>query len=247
MGFMEINRIHHAFTDTGHWLARCNHDTGLIELNRREFPRLSPMMRDYTWCHEYVHLLYDIYDEDKCNEIANQVFISRAGSVTERLEREAFVANSHGRAMSSIAVSAVVGIVSAVASLGVKAYRTFNQAKDQGYYSLSGGDRYLLVKELLNASFKAAKQGGDTARDIFWSQMSQCSGVETDYNAWLAKNGFAKGYIDECETAYGFAFAERVPVDFWAKPVVKYSIIALAIVAVGLVLLKLRKNGYKFS
>ena len=132
---MEVKQIHSKFTDTGHWLARCNHDTGLIELNKRDFPRVSPMMQDYIWVHEYVHLLYDIHDENQTNAIADKIFISRAKNDSEKEQREAFVRNSSGMAMSGIAVTAIVGLVTTAVSLGIKAYTIFGKAKEgTGYY-----------------------------------------------------------------------------------------------------------------
>lgn len=243
MGVMEISKIHSAFTDTGHWLARCNHDTGLIELNRRDYPRLSLMMRDYIWVHEYVHLLYNLYDEAQTNAIADKIFISRAKTPAERIEREAFVQNSGGEPMSGIAITAIVGIATTVISLGVKAYQVFGKAKEvSGYYGLISGDRYLLVKELVNASFGAAKNSGVSPQAVFWSQMSQCVGIESDYSAWLANNSFAKGIIAEYEKAYGRRFDVAAPVSYWSKPVVKYSLAALAIIAAVLIFIKIKKK-----
>lgn len=240
---MEINKIHSQFTDTGHWLARCNHDTGLIELNRRDYPRLSPMMQDYIWVHEYVHLLYNLYDEAQTNAIADKIFISRAKTPAERIEREAFVQNSGGEPMSGIAITAIVGIATTVISLGVKAYQVFGQAKEgSGYYGLSSGDRYLLVRDLVSASFVAAKNSGVSPQAVFWSQMSQCAGVESDYSAWLANNSFAKGIIAEYEKAYGRRFDVAAPVSYWSKPVVKYSLAALAIIAAVLIFIKIKKK-----
>lgn len=242
---MEIAKIHSKYTDTGHWMARSNHDTGLIELNRRDFPHLSPMTQDYIWVHEWVHLVYDIYDEAQCNEIADKIFVSRAKTDAERREREEFVKDSYGTPYSSgIAVTAIVGIATTVISLGVKAYQVFGQAKEgSGYYGLSSGDRYLLVKDLVNGAFAAAvEQGGVSPQAVFWAHMSQCSGVESDYSSWLANNGFAKGVISQAEAAYGRSFDKVVPVRFWSKPVVKYSLIALAVIAAVLVFVKLRKT-----
>lgn len=240
---MEVSKIHSRYTDTGHWLARCNHDSGLIELNRRDFPRLSPMMQDYIWVHEYVHLLYDLHDERETNAIADKIFISRAKTPGEKAQREAFVSNGYGEPLSGIAITAIVGIASTVISLGIKAYQVFGQAKESGgYYGLSAGDRYLLVKELVGAAFAASVDSGMSPQAIFWSQMSQCAGVEPDYSSWLANNSFAKGIISEYENAYGRKFDKAAPVNWWNKPIVRYSVIALAVVAAVLVFLKLRKK-----
>lgn len=242
---MEIAKIHTQYADTGHWMARANHDTGLIELNRRDFPRLSPMTRDYIWVHEWVHLIYNIYDEAQCNEIADKIFVSRAKTDAERCEREEFVKDSYGTPYSSgIAVTAVVGIVSTVISLGIKAYKIFGQAKSEGYYALNSNDRYSLLSNLINASFEAAKEGGKSAKQIFWSYIAQCPGVEPTYDEFINNqaNHIARSYIAKCEVKYGFKFDTVLPVDWWSKPIVKYSLIALAVVATVLVFMKLKKT-----
>lgn len=88
---METQKITYQFADTGHWLARCNHQTKVIELNAREFNSLSPLMKDYVWVHECVHLLTDVRDEAACNKISDEIFISRAKSKRELAERRYFV------------------------------------------------------------------------------------------------------------------------------------------------------------
>lgn len=88
-------KIKYRWADIGHWIARCNHDTYVIELNRNEFPRLSPLFQDYTWIHEHVHLLADVYDESKCNKITDEIFISRAVNEKDLQERREFVSRSN--------------------------------------------------------------------------------------------------------------------------------------------------------
>lgn len=83
--------IRHQFADTGHWLARCNHQTGVIELNAREFDSLSPMMKDYVWVHECVHLIGGVTDEAECNRISDEIFLSRAKGRRDREKRQEFV------------------------------------------------------------------------------------------------------------------------------------------------------------
>ena len=243
---MEIAKIHTQYADTGHWMARANHDTGLIELNRRDFPRLSPMTQDYIWVHEWVHLVYDIYDETQCNQIADKIFVSRAKTDSERREREEFIKNSFGIPYTSaIAVTAIIGIASTVINLGIKAYKIFGQAKSEGYYALNSNDRYSLLSNLINASFEEARNsGGKSAKQIFWSYISQCPGVEPTYEEFINNqaNHIARSYIGKCEVEYGFKFDTVLPVDFWSKPVVKYSLIALAVIAAVLVFVKLKKT-----
>lgn len=241
---MEAAKIHSRYADTGHWLARCNHDTGLIELNRRNFPRLDALMKDYIWVHEYTHLLYDIYDEAECNAIADKIFIDRAKNAADREAREAFVRDSRGAAeVSGIAVTAIIGLVTTAVSLGVKGYQLYKKTQsDASFYALPEGDRFLLAKELMKAAFEAAPGSGLSAKDIFWGLMSQCSG-DADYNAWLAHNSFANGLVADYEKAYGCSFtAKNTAAGLWSKPIVKITVVALAVVAAVLVARKLLKK-----
>lgn len=94
---MEKEKITYQYADTGHWLARCNHQSNVIELNAREFGSLSPLMKDYVWVHECVHLLTDVSDEAECNRLADEIFISRATSDKDKAARMNFIksANDH--------------------------------------------------------------------------------------------------------------------------------------------------------
>lgn len=90
-------QIKYKFADIGHWLARCDHSTNIIELNRVEFPKLSPLYRDYVWIHECVHLLYNVYDETECNSITDQIFLQRSVSESDRANRLKFIKASNER------------------------------------------------------------------------------------------------------------------------------------------------------
>ena len=237
-----VNRkITYKFTDTGHWLARCDHRSNVIELNRREYPRLTPMMRDYVWVHENVHLLGDVYDEDECNRLTDRIFISRAASPSEKRRREEFVRNSEGVASGSgIAFSTVMVALDAALTLGTKVYSLFQEAEDNGYYSLDQRKRRELLVGVIDASFRAASEGGQSAKQIFWSYVSQWPGVEGSCDGFLgnSSNYIARSQIAKYEAQYGFKFDQVLPVDLLAKPIVKYALIALAVVVVVLLLVK---------
>lgn len=89
-------QVKYRFADIGHWLARCDHSTNVIELHSVEYPKLSPLYRDYVWIHECVHLLYNVYDEAECNRITDEIFVQRATSERDRKERERFIQASNG-------------------------------------------------------------------------------------------------------------------------------------------------------
>lgn len=100
---MGDKKITFQFAEMGHWLARCNHNTNLVELNAREYASLSPMMQDYIWVHECVHLLADVHDETDCNSLSDEIFISRAKSKRELAERRDFVAAANDQSFTRIA------------------------------------------------------------------------------------------------------------------------------------------------
>ena len=93
-----MEAIKYRFADIGHWLARCDHSTNEIELHAVEYPKLSPLYKDYVWIHECVHLLYNVYDEEECNRITDEIFMQRASSSSDRRARAAFIQASNGTA-----------------------------------------------------------------------------------------------------------------------------------------------------
>lgn len=92
---MENTSITYRWADIGHWMARCNHNTDVIEINCTEFQKLSPLFQDYIWIHEHVHLLADEYDENDCNRMVDEIFISRAVNEKDLQERREFVSRSN--------------------------------------------------------------------------------------------------------------------------------------------------------
>ena len=100
---MENQKITYQFADTGHWLARCNHQTNVIELNAREWDSLSPMMKEYVWVHECVHLFQDVRNETECNRITDEIFISRASSEKDMIKRQAFVSAANDQSFTRVA------------------------------------------------------------------------------------------------------------------------------------------------
>ncbi len=238
---METKQITYTMTDTGHWLARCNHQSGVIELNRRDYPRLSPMMRDYIWVHEYVHLLYGIYDENECNRISDRIFISRGATENERSQRAAFVSRSAGFATSGVAVTAVAAVVSAVASLGSYIYGLFQEAKPVGYWALSNQKQKELLEGLIAASFNEASRGGVSAKEVFWGYMSQIDGISQSFDEFLAKEIQAPKYFAAAEAKYGFNKETVLPVRWLQQPVVIIGLCVL-LVAIAIIVI-LKKKG----
>lgn len=97
---MEQEKITYQYADLGHWLARCNHHSNIIELNAREYDSLSPLMKDYVWVHECVHLILDVHDEAMCNKISDDVFVSRAKNERDRISRIDFIASANDQSFT---------------------------------------------------------------------------------------------------------------------------------------------------
>ena len=100
---MEKQKITYQYADIGHWLARCNHHTHVIELNANEWDSLSPLMKDYIWVHECVHLLTDITDEQACNSISDAIFLNRSRNARDRQQRLDFVTAANDLSFTRIA------------------------------------------------------------------------------------------------------------------------------------------------
>ena len=210
---MEEKKITYKLTDTGHWLARCDHSKNEIELNRREFFKLSPMYREYVWTHECVHLLYNVYDEAECNRITDEIFISKAKSEKERLERIKFIANSNDYGKSNWVAAVVCAAISLVSSVT----SGIIQNRNSGYYSLSLEDRKTLVDGLLSEAFTASLlTDTQSAQDIFWESLLPNiprKEEKKSFGKWVRENPWVEEYISKYEIQYGFAFDQITPID----------------------------------
>ena len=121
---MEAQKITYQYADTGHWLARCNHATGVIELNSREFNSLSPLMRDYIWVHECVHLLSKERSESETNRMSDEFFVSRARNGRDRKRRLDFVAAANDQSFTRVARPALGAMPVVLAVLAVTVFLT---------------------------------------------------------------------------------------------------------------------------
>ena len=123
---MGLQKITYQYADTGHWLARCNHTTGVIELNSREFNSLSPLMKDYIWVHECVHLLSEVRNESETNRISDEIFVSRARNERDRKRREEFIAAANDHSFTRVtrptlgATSVVLAVLAVTIFLNLK-------------------------------------------------------------------------------------------------------------------------------
>ena len=262
MGVM--GRIRAIYTDTGHWLARCNHDTGVIELNRRDFPGLSPLMKDYIWVHEYVHLLYGVYDEDRCNAITDEIFVRRGKTASERQARINFIEKSKGLASVSglgaeTAVSGLGGetavwgpgfetavgfginhavntIINYINDLSYNA-AAFERNKNSGFNALSEDDQREVIDSYLRQSFRLARRSSDrSAYSFFMGKMKPLmTPLEiSSYGQLVSKYDWILDDVYKYEQEYGVGFMEVTPADYTDIWLV---LAVMAVVLVGIVYL----------
>ena len=223
---MDTRMIKVRYADTGHWLARCDHSTGVIELNRREYPKLSPLYKDYVWCHEYVHLLYDIYDEGECNRIVNQIFVGRGKTEAERRERLEFILKSEGRPAVSGLVSETNPIVWGLQKASDIAINIITNAKiskaaleaneNSGFNALSEDDQKAAVAIMLDYAFKKARRSSTrTAQNFFMAKMEPYLTPLSisSYAALVSRYKWIADEIAAYEKRYGFGFTEVKPAD----------------------------------
>lgn len=235
---MEEKQIRHVFTDTGHWMARCDHSTNVIELNDKEFYKLSPLHQEYIWIHENVHLLYDVYDEAECNRITDEIFLSKSKSDRDRAERIRFIASSNDYGKSNW----VAALISAVVGIGTTITSAIVGKRNSGYYSLSLNDRLTLVDMLLKESFEdSLLTDVQSARDIFWSAMEPMIArkKEKEFSAWAKKNDFVYDYIEKYEKLYDVPFEIITPIAYLKHPKYKRIMISVGVVAIVLALIVL--------
>lgn len=225
---MANRKITYKLTDTGHWMARCDHSSRVIELNKSEFFKLSPLLQDYIWVHEHVHLLYDVRDEAQCNLITDRIFISRAKDEKERAERIEMVAQSNKDSLNFWAA-----LVGTVLSAGTSIAGSIWGGRNAGYYSLSDGDKQIYVNQLLDESFKESLLTDvQSAQEIFWTKLSPNvhRNKENTYKSWASNNKFVDEMITRYENKYMVGFDEVTPVNYLAHPTFRIAVIAVALI-----------------
>jgi len=219
---MDPRRIKVRYADTGHWMARCDHSTGVIELNRREYPKLSPIFRDYIWCHEYIHLLCDIYDEAECNRIVNQIFVGRAKNDSERRQRLQFLMNSESRpntsGMNAISwgLTKLIGIVVDISTNAKISAQSLEANEKSGFNALSEEDQRAAVDIMLSYAFRKARRSSTrTAQNFFMAKMEPYLTPLSinSYAALVSRYKWIANEIGSYEKRYGFGFTEIKPAD----------------------------------
>ena len=210
-------------------IARADHLDGAIEVNREIFYRLPPLVQEFVLCHEVCHLKHNEWDEVRTNQLASDLFLSRATSADDRKERQRFLSYlSTGGGYSNFDW---LGLALAVGRAGYTIYETI-AGNSSGWYSLDAAAQKTYLNTMLKTAFeKSRKTNKKPASEIFWEQMSLIATKDDDLNEFLSRsdNAWTKPVIAKYEKAYGFGFDEVTPIDLTAFPVLMVA--AGAIVA----------------
>lgn len=210
--------------DLGPVLARADHQENVIEVNKKAFYGLPPMVQEFVLCHEVCHLKHDEWDEERTNRMAADLFLNRSNGDADRKEREQFLSylNDNG-GYSNFAWSALIG---AVLSLGTTAYGIIKN-RNAGWYSWDDASKQANLKTMLTTAFeKARKSNSKSSADFFWEQISVYTNKDASLKQFMnrSSNAWVKPVISQYETAYGFGFEEVTPIDLTAFPLVIVAI-----------------------
>jgi len=251
---MEQKKITYKYVNTGHWMARCDHSDNIIEFNKNEFFKLSYLHREYIWIHEHVHLLYEVYDENECNRITDEIFLSRSKDSNDRAKRLRFIVDSHDMSDKSHWVAVAGFVLSLLTTAGSTTMSILNR-RNSGYYALSDTDKELYVDELLsNAYQQSLLTDKKSARDLFWEQLSPyvARKKESTFPAWADNNPFVWEYIDKYSTLYRVNFEDVTPIQLekhpqyiqYQKTLKTIGVIAVivAVIVLIIVLIKTKKK-----
>lgn len=216
--------------DLGPVLARADHADNAIEVNRRVFYGLPPLMQEFVLCHEVCHLRYNEHDEARTNLLAMQLFMQRATSEADAQERKRFLSYLDGSDMSNITVAAILGIVSAAFSLGTNVWGIVKQ-RNAGWYSWDNATQRANMNTMLKQAFEQSRRSASqSAEQFLWEQLRNYTYKDSSLSQFLlrSENSWVSAMIAKYEKKYGFGFSEVTPVDLTAFP--------LLIVAVGALL-----------
>ena len=231
--------------DLGPVIARADHQDNAIEVNRRIFYGLPPMAQEFVLCHEVCHLKHNEWDETRTNQLAVELFTSRATSEADKQARKKFVSylydnggySNEGIAMIIItAVSAAVGIATTIYSIV--------STRRAGWYSWNQATQKKWLETALTNSFEQSRAStSHSASQFFWAQISGLTNKDESLEEWMGRkeNEWVKAVITRYEKAYGFGFDEVTPVDLTIYPVVIIAIGAVAALLIYWIYKKVKK------
>lgn len=234
--------------DLGPVIARADHRDRAIEVNRKIFYRLPPMVQEFVLCHEVCHLTADEWDETRTNLLAADLFLSRSVSEADRREREEFLAYIGGKEGDySNWVTAAIAIVGGLWTLGTSVYGVIRQ-RNAGWYSWDDATKQANLKVMLTTAFEQSRKSStQSAAGFFWELLSQYDNKDGSLERFRSRSGneWVDGVIRKYEQKYGFGFEEVTPVDIMAFTAVKVGIGVLVGVGAYLLVRKIIKNRKK--
>lgn len=233
--------------DLGPVIARADHRDGAIEVNKKIFYRLPPMVQEFVLCHEICHLKYDERDEAETNRLASEVFLQRASSEEDLKERRRFLSYMEGRDMSNITVAAVMAIVTGAFSLGTSVYGII-KSRNAGWYSWDSSTQQSNLDVMLKQAFEESRKSSKTsAAGFFWEVLYNYTNKDDSLESFLNRSGNAwvKEHITRYEKKYGFGFYEVTPIDWMAFTAVKIAVGVLIGAAVAMIVKQFINNNKK--
>lgn len=227
----------HEVADLGPVIARADHQNRVIEVNRKIFYGLPPMVQEFVLCHEVCHLRYNDRDEARTNQRAADLFLQRAQGDADRSTRSDFLAYLYGKEgnYSNEAVVAVISaIIGAAVAVGSTVYSIVS-TRNAGWYSWSQATKKTWLEAALTTAFEQSRRSGShSASEYFWAQLAPCTNKDESLEEWMGRsaNDWVKNVILKYEKQYGFGFSEVTPVDLTTYPLVIVAIGALLAYAV---------------
>ena len=229
--------------DLGPVIARADHHDRAIEVNRRIFYGLPPMVQEFVLCHEVCHLQYNEHDEAVTKQIAAQLFLSRASSEVDRQSRTEFLAYAEGEdgKYSNELATIIIAAVTAAFSISMT-IADLVKTRNAGWYSWDLKTQEANVRSMLTQAFEQSRRSSlSSAKDFFWENLKQYDNKDKNFEKFINRDGNAwvGNYIAAFEKKYGFGFYEVTPVDWTAYTGVKVALGAIAALAAFMIIKKI--------
>lgn len=232
--------------DLGPVIARADHRENVIQVNRRIFYGLPPMAQEFVLCHEFCHLRHNERDEARTNQLAVDLFLSRAKGKADLEARKKFLSylyDNGGYSNEGIA-AIVIAAVSAAVGIATTIYSIVSTRR-AGWYSWNQATKKKWLETVLNSAFTQSRASTDhSAAQFFWAQLAGCTNKDESLDEWMNRkeNAWVKPVIAKYEKAYGFGFNEVTPIDLTMYPVVIVAIGAVATLLIYWIIKKTKKK-----
>lgn len=229
--------------DLGPVIARADHLNNAIDVNRRIFYAMPPMVQEYVLCHEVCHLRYNEWDEARTNRLACDLFMQRSANDDDRARRERFLSYLDGTGQSNISVSAIIAAATAAIGLGTTIWGVIRE-RNAYWYSWDEATRRSNLDLLLTQAFEDSRRtSSQSAAQLFWDNMQSFTNKDEDLEEFLNRSGneWVRPVIAGYENRYGFDFEEVTPIDITAFPLAMLAIGIAVGVVVYYIIKKIRK------